>query len=303
MATILGTAGEDVLSGEVYKPGDLIDGLGGNDTIIGYHPDTILGGDGDDVISFAIGAGVGVSVTIAGGAGNDTIDASGSATRSLITGGDGDDTITVTNGQVDAGAGNDSVYLLHPVGDHFRMRGGDGYDVLYTGYGEVFFRHTGFELVVQTAAVAQGSNHRADAWSGDGSDQVMYGLGLSDTIAGGGGNDTIYGGARGDVLSGGDGDDRLYGECGGDTLTGGDGADQFVASFNTGQQLGRDVVTDWQDGIDLIRVEVADATFGDLIITAHGNGVLVDFSGLVASGGSMLVQGVSALDAGDVIFA
>lgn len=300
MATILGTAGDDVLSGEARRPGDLIDGLSGNDTITGYHPDTIRGGDGDDVLTFASVADAGIGITIDGGAGNDTIDASGTSPLSPITGGDGNDVITVTTGQVYAGAGDDTVYLLHPDKEHFHLFGGDGNDVLYTGFDRVYWGHSGFETVIQTAATARGSHLRADAWTGDGSDQAMYGYGRSDTIGGGGGNDTIYGGNDHDVLSGGDGDDQLHGQCGADTLTGGAGADQFVVASGAGR-VGRDVVTDWEDGVDLIRVEAA-GDFAELVITTRADGVLVDFAGLISDGGSMLVQGATALDAGDFLF-
>src|SRR5204863_6491562 len=68
-ATLLGGDGEDVLSGG--DGNDSIDGGAGNDDLSGtYGNDTILGGDGDDDI--VAGAG---NDSINGGLGNDDIDA------------------------------------------------------------------------------------------------------------------------------------------------------------------------------------------------------------------------------------
>ena len=54
---------------------------------------------------------------------------------------------------------------------------------------------------------------------------------------------------------------------GADTLTGGIGADVFVFSADGAT----DTITDWQDGIDLIDLDVA---FGALTITDAGAGVV-----------------------------
>ncbi len=81
------TAGDDTLI--AYPSGSAIDGLAGNDSIIGgVSNDTLIGGIGND--------------TIMGGSGNDTIDAGAGNDTIIWTPGDGNDTITL-------GAGNNTI--------------------------------------------------------------------------------------------------------------------------------------------------------------------------------------------------
>lgn len=78
-----------------------------------------------------------------------------------------------------------------------------------------------------------------------GNDTLIGGPG-ADILIGGTGNDDLRGDAGNDLLMGGDGNDILSGGSGNDILTGGAGADRFV--FNGG----RDIVTDYEQGIDRI---------------------------------------------------
>ncbi len=96
----------------------------------------------------------------------------------------------------------------------------------------------------------------ADNLRGDGNDNVLEGGGVSDRLYGRGGNDTLNGGA---------GVDALYGNLGVDEMTGGPGAsttDRFIY-FNmieTGVGAGnRDIITDFQTGIDRIEIRRFDA--------------------------------------------
>lgn len=70
----------------------------------------------------------------------------------------------------------------------------------------------------------------------------------NDTLYGGDGNDKLYGNEGNDKLFGDAGNDTLYGGFGNDTLTGGDGADVFYYSNGDG----KDVITDYQSGVDKI---------------------------------------------------
>ena len=71
---------------------------------------------------------------------------------------------------------------------------------------------------------------------------------------GGDGNDLIYGGDGNDVLRGDAGNDVLIGDSGMDIFYGGAGADRFA--FKGASALAdRDVVRDFQDGVDTLSFE------------------------------------------------
>ena len=75
------------------------------------------------------------------------------------------------------------------------------------------------------------------------------GLG-DDRLFGGAGDDRLHGGLGRDRLDGGGQDDRLNGGADADLLVGGFGADRFL--FLPGS--GRDVVADFRDDVDAIRL-------------------------------------------------
>lgn len=82
-------------------------------------------------------------------------------------------------------------------------------------------------------------------------DQVFDGGRGDDVINGGGGDDDFAGGKGNDMVNGGGGADTIRGDAGRDVLTGGEGADLFVF----GRKDGFDVITDFEDGVDLIGLE------------------------------------------------
>ncbi len=67
------------------------------------------------------------------------------------------------------------------------------------------------------------------------------------------GDDNLFGGAGDDRLIGGAGADFLFGGFGNDTATGGTGGDLFGFSIGSG----RDVITDFELGIDQILLDTA----------------------------------------------
>lgn len=83
----------------------------------------------------------------------------------------------------------------------------------------------------------------------DGNDRLNGGNG-GDRLSGGNGSDRLNGGAGSDRLSGGSGRDLLSGGTGNDVLTGNGGPDSFV--FREG--FDRDVITDFRDNADTIRL-------------------------------------------------
>jgi Ca2+-binding RTX toxin-like protein len=224
--TIYGGANNDQISLGASAHGgfdNFAQGNKGDDTIIGSATDndTILGGQGDDLIgatSFSFVTSPSVVFTITGqtGGGSDYLDGNlgndtvvGGGTGGLMLGEDGNDVLydAGTHNSLDGGAGNDSI-LATSGGD--TLSGGDGDDILNAG------SFTG----AKTAA---------------------------SVLDGGAGDDSLNGGDGNDSLSGGAGHDVLDGQGGADTLSGGAGSDQFQfyqgeASTVEGQL---DRIVDW----------------------------------------------------------
>jgi Ca2+-binding RTX toxin-like protein len=195
------------------------------------------------------------ALTVDGGAGPDTIDATGlisGIVRVQLRGGVGNDTITGgTSGDslfgdagddsIDGGAGNDSI------------QGGDGNDVINT----------------------QDGDDTADG--GAGNDSVTGGLG-NDSLGGGLDDDTLVGNEGDDTLRGGFGDDNLNGNSGNDSLDGSFGRDSI--SGGSGDDVadgGRDAdLINGQSGNDTLRGDHGDDTLNgqagdDEIVGGDGN--------------------------------
>jgi len=100
---------------------------------------------------------------------------------------------------------------------------------------------------------------------GAGNDAAVGGTG-NDTIAGGGGNDLIIGNAGRDVLSGGLNRDTIEGGTGADRVQGDSGADVFV--FRGAD--GRDVILDFELGLDRINILNGATSFVQIVVTDVG---------------------------------
>ncbi len=92
----------------------------------------------------------------------------------------------------------------------------------------------------------------------------------ADIVRGGDGNDSLFGGRGTDQLFGDAGDDFLSGDRDNDTLTGGLGRDTFALS--TGGGL--DVITDFENGIDLIQLP-AGLNFDAISIQSIGSNAVI----------------------------
>lgn len=126
-----------------------------------------------------------------------------------------------------------------------------------------------------------GGGGRDRLLGGAGSDDLKGGKGR-DFLRGDGGSDVLSGGRGADVLRGKAGADRLDGGSGKDTLAGGSGTDTFV--FDGTAQQGKDVLKDFEDGVD--RIEIAGLTFEDLRISPVQDGTSTRIS---LDGGTRLV--------------
>ncbi|RME16584.1 MAG: hypothetical protein D6801_05255, partial [Alphaproteobacteria bacterium] len=96
-------------------------------------------------------------------------------------------------------------------------------------------------------------------------------------------------------FKGGAGDDTFIFTKGNDHAWGGAGADTFVFS---GAKFGKDVVHDFQDGQDMLKVTGATSV-ADLTIHAQGSDMLIDWNG-----NTIVLQGQAGatIDAADFIF-
>jgi Ca2+-binding RTX toxin-like protein len=290
-----------------YKDEDIIDGNGGNDTLVG--------GPGNDTIHADSG-----NDTINGGAGNDK-----------LYGGTG-------NSYIFGGPGND----LEVGGSGHDLLGWAAYGAPEEGEpdtGSNTFEGTGGDTVVDFQYAKGPVNVSLDGVANDGeagqSDNVepsipeVRGSEYNDTLIAGvpavtldgeGGNDTIYGGPGGDTLIGGEGNDTIYtdgpagigpdqifagvpgcalDECpgGNDTIYAADGVEDQISC-----DAGADVV--YADLLDVVASGAIDGctnvhreTVGGSGGTGSGGG-----SGTGSSGGGKPGNGVNPGGPGSIAF-
>lgn len=239
--TLKGGAGIDVIYGR--DGADLIYGNGGDDFLHGCGgADSIWGGEGADQIY-----GGGDNDVIRGENGNDHL-FGGLGTDNVI-GGNGDDRVYIqgTEGEFDtitagADAGTtDYLILLANTGDatlNYFLRSENGIDQVL-GNGQGIFGNANNNTLNFTGVTFIGV-------------AFVDGAAGNDAITGTAGNDVLRGGAGNDVLRGGLGDDTLDGGLGNDTLYGEGGSNKFVLDIS--DSTGEDVIFDFQDGIDKIRL-------------------------------------------------
>ncbi|WP_299752062.1 cadherin-like domain-containing protein [uncultured Tateyamaria sp.] len=246
----------------------------------GRNETPIVGTDGDD--------------TLTGNAGDDSL--YGIAGDDSLWGNDGDDNLNggAGNDQMWGGAGSDNLYggggsdsLWGNDGDD-DLSGGIGRDNLYGGAGsDSLWGNEGDDNL--------SGGHGSDSLYGGAGNDSLWGNDGDDNLSGGLGRDSLYGGAGNDSLWGNDGDDILNGGAGNDQMWGGAGSDQFVFSDN----FGRAVINDFEDGIDLIKVDIAGVSYSDLnlVVTAgvplNGQGGGVFYNIWVSDHGSFTMSNFS----------
>ncbi len=238
-STIAGGAGDDRI---VSSTGvEVLLGGSGHDTITGngLH-DTIHGGSGNDSLS-----GNGWLARLFGGEGNDTLllrEVVGNATteRAVLAGGAGDDTLNAGetadnlfggtgNDVLFGGDGNDSVFggagrdTLSGGGGDDELNGGAGNDSL-SGDGE------NDTLIGGVGEDTLRGGSEDDALLGGNDDDLIHGENGDDSIEGGRGHDVITGGEGNDTIAGGRGDDRIEADAGDDVVFGGSGDDTAIGN-------------------------------------------------------------------------
>jgi Ca2+-binding RTX toxin-like protein len=316
--TVTGALGNDRLHGGQGL--DVLFGGPGDDYLAGLEGDDILeGGPGNDSINGGSGnfdtasyasapAGVRIDLRITApqntlGAGIDTItgieNLIGSAFADRLIGDGG-------NNRIVAGAGNDVVIAGDGI-DH--VEGGDGNDALFGEAGnDTLLGGPGADWLDGGAG-----NDTLDG--GPGTDTATYAsakAGVTVTLARetpqntiGAGTDTLIsieyliGSAFADRLTGNASANRIEGGRGDDQITGGGGADLFHFRPNHGN----DLVTDFQDGLDRLRIEgfgTAYPTVASVLAAARqvGGDTLLDLGST-----TIRLRNVAAaqLDASDIV--
>ncbi|MBD2520720.1 calcium-binding protein, partial [Nostoc sp. FACHB-973] len=203
--------------------------------------------------------------TLNGGAGDDSLSASGSTGNNLLSGGDGNDSLDISgygrfypgysfdsrslgNNTLNGGAGSDTLSASGSTGDNL-LNGGDGNDYLdISGYGEFYADDDYLDsrsLGNNTLNGGAGNDHLNA--SGSTGDNLLSGGAGNDTLSAhsASGNNTLYGGSGNDILTGGLGNDTLYGNNGTDTF-----------AFNSYNE-GVDTISDFNPTGDLIQVSAA----------------------------------------------
>lgn len=192
----------------------------------------ILGNESADLITNS-GTMTGI-VDLAGG--NDMLDNRGGTIVGAILGGAGDDLffLGTTAESIDGGAGYDTLDLS-----------------TYT---------TGVTIDLLNPAANKGSTVLGDSFAGV---EAILGTTRADVLRGDAGGNRLVGNGGSDNLSGGEGADTVEGGVSKDTLAGGTGADVFVFVTTQG---GRDMISDFASGVDMIQLEGSAFGFG----TANG---------------------------------
>lgn len=249
---VLGTSGDDNLSGAAEVPNYLY-GFDGEDTLqAGAQGDALYGGDDSD--------------TLTGGTGDD-----------VFNGGSGADQLDLSSGGADrielaavAGVSSDSGPSASDTVNGFSAD--DLITITASGI-TTFDPSTNATVAAAVISVDLNANGIADA--GDleltfdspanattAASRISYlltGTAGNNTISGGGLDDRLDGGSGADSLNGGAGDDWLKGGAGLDTLVGGAGADTFAfeAEDSTDNTSSCDAITGLATGekIDLSAID------------------------------------------------
>jgi Ca2+-binding RTX toxin-like protein len=226
-------------------------------------------------------------LSVYGGDGDDSIDASTRIRGTLIDGGAGNDSLVggERNDELVGGGGNDTI--RGAAGDD-TMRGDAGTDTVEE-FGDVDFTLSDTSLTglgndvlqaIEVAALTGGNSaNRIDAAAFTGS-TALLGADGNDTLLGGSGADSINGGKGDDCLVGNGGNDTLDGASGSATLAGGSGDDLFLI---------RSGVTSLADSDGIDRVDfplVAAAVTVDLRLSAG------DTPQPIASGSTLTINGI-----------
>ncbi|MEM7521667.1 MAG: calcium-binding protein, partial [Pseudomonadota bacterium] len=280
MENIIGSAFGDTLLGR-----GIVDGGGGDDTLVGRTDAEVFGGLGNDVFQLSQ-----PGANFDGGPDIDTLEAGNLGSPRMYVVLDGgytigtsnpvafDGTLTSVENYIGTTAqeriiGSSVANAILGIGGNDTIEGGAGNDTI-TGGGNNDLLSGG-----DNDDVLNGAPGNDTLNGGSGNDSLVGGSG-ENRLNGDAGNDTLEGGETPDVLDGGDdndlinangGNDTLIDGAGDDTLNGGDGFDTFVATGG-----GSDVF-DGGDGSDGVAYEATGAAVTiDLLDQASNAGAALN---------------------------
>lgn len=260
--TFVGNGDRPDVTGNI---GDLIEGLGGNDTISDSGADELLdGGPGEDTVDFS-GAFAACSISF------DDVENDGpgvgsgrpsnflgfengvacSTDGSVLTGDAGPNILREANGykvtlngmggadqligesvddQLNGGVGND---LIEGRGGNDMLHGDEGDDVFRGGTGEDTIIGDAGDDLADYAEITAALTVTVDGVANDGQagekdnvqTEIVHGGSVADSLSGGAGEETLIGGPGADQIHGGEAPDILIGGPGADLLDGQGGSD------------------------------------------------------------------------------
>ena len=251
---IFGGQGADDLDGE--RGNDSLFGGAGNDLLNGGSGDDLLtGGEGNDIFEFYRSSGRDTITDFTNG--QDRLDLDGlgrAAVEALIAGARqiGSDTVLDLGGGAQITLQNFRVADLDLADFVGFGTGGGTPPTPQPSLGRDIDGTNGADRLIGTAG--------RDDMDGRGGDDEMRGGAGADDMDGGAGNDSLWGEAGRDDMDGGRGNDRLVGGAGHDTLDGGRGNDVLTGGegadrFEFARSDGRDIITDFTNGIDRIELD------------------------------------------------
>jgi Ca2+-binding RTX toxin-like protein len=327
MASIIGTSGNDVLTGT--DESDQLYGLAGDDQLIAVGDgDTLIGGAGAD--QFVVDE-PGHSVTLSYAGSNEAITAVYGGYWSpyfLLEGGDaqGDSLPLPDHGTALNIIGTDHDDIFR--GYWTEAEGGAGADHYSVEYNSaVSYAHSPEGVLVDlNTGETSGGDAEGDVITVVYNSPGLIGSAFDDylvarakgnaDLVGGGGNDTLIGGNGHDLIQAGDGNDIIRAGAGNDNLSGGSGADLIdggegdrdTASYSndnaqTGVNVDLGAGIGWggdAEGDVLIGIEVLQGSFqDDLLIGDAGDNELRGRSGsdvLIGGAGNDRLEGEASYD-------
>lgn len=231
----IGTSGNDILphTGQSNGGNETFKGLGGSDVLNGgAGADVLDGGNGNDTASYAGSGAVNVNLATKAASGGQ---AAGDKIVGIenLTGSSYNDVLT---------GGNNGSNVLHGGAGADKLDGGAGADVLDGGSDN------------DTASYAASGGVNVNLATGAASGGYATGDKFISI-------ENLTGSSYNDVLTGNSGSNVLQGGAGKDIMTGGASSDTFAfkALTEMGSGANRDVITDFQKGVDKIDFSAIDA--------------------------------------------